>query len=97
MRCNRIRDVASADAAPATAPPAPAATALPAMPVGAGCWDDGGAESGRAAPACATPLLEPAAGLVDGEPGVGGGLGTDGGGLGDPAGTEAAGGRRSEP
>jgi hypothetical protein len=67
------------------------------MPVGAGCWDDGGAESGRAAPACATPLPEPAAGLVDGEPGVVGGLGTDGGGLGDPAGTEAAGGRRSEP
>ena len=67
------------------------------MPMGAGCWDAAGADSGRAAPACATPLPEPAAGLVDGEPGVGGGLSTDGGALGDPAGMEAAGGRRSEP
>ena len=87
MRCNRIRDVASAEAAPATAPSAPAATALPAMPVGAACWDDDGASSDRAAPACATPPPEPAAGLVDSEPGVGGGLDAAGGGrLGDPAG-----------
>jgi hypothetical protein len=67
--------------------------------MGAGCCDDAGADSERATPVCATPPPEPAAGLVDGELGPGGGLdAADGGGrLGDPAGTDGAGGRRSEP
>lgn len=65
------------------------------MPTGAGCGvEDVGTE--RAAAVFATPP-EPAAGLVGGDPGAGDELAGGGGRLGDPAGTEPTGGRKSEP